>query len=239
MRFQFFSLLVFAPLVACQSASSGGACPYAFGDGGLASYESAGNGGVQGPGLAASFCNVGVTLQSGNNGTASTVALTLDSSTAATLSTVSTPATAVEGTLTGSVQIAAFAPGVYKSTDPTGCGSLSFSYAVPLTSSSVCEGADAQAGCPTECTFTYSCAEPSGNGCCVPLGTTYVYGTSTNTCSAVAIPAVGSWSVTLTSVVPTDAGAGTSPTYVGHGSLAATLEGTTGVTGTANLSLTF
>jgi hypothetical protein len=224
---------------AAKDSDTPGNCLPPYDDGGLSSYESAASGTVQGSGVNVSFCGIGMYLQqTGPTTTGAPSQLVLDSSSAATSSTASLPAGAVAGTVSGSIQIGSPAPGVYKSSDSSACGSLSFSYSVPTVPDAGCAAADAESGCPTGCTYTSSC--PSEFGCCVPLGNTFVFQaiSASSSCGTTGGP-LGSWTATVTSAVASAPIDGQPTLYTPHGTLDATLVGTTGATEPVTLTLTF
>jgi hypothetical protein len=228
-----------SPASSTPGGSSGkpSSCPVPPEDAGLPSFEALASGTVEGTGVSASFCNLGIyTEETGQGGPPYVLIL---NSIVATSSTVGAPASGTAGTVTGAVSIGSATPGVYLSADDTQCGALSFSYGVPLASQAACSAADADGPCPTGCTTNFFCESPP---CCVPLATTYVFQASAPVddaspgCSP-ANPALGSWTVTLTSVEQDDEGGQVS--LVPHGTLDATLLGTTGNSETVTLSLTF
>jgi hypothetical protein len=250
-----FTAFALAAISACGTSSSsvtsvGGVgpsgCPVATTDGGLLPFEVAGDGTVQGTGLDVTFCAVGVSV----NSEQAPSRLGLDSTTLATSSTVTLPAGGVSGNLSGFVDLSTLTSSPSTSSDPTLCGGLVFSYGVPAVPASACV-LDASFGnftCPTGCTFANICPVTSANdnGCCVPLATTYIYQATTgaedassNGCSLNGAESLGSWTVTLESATPEDAGYYGTGYYAPHGTLTATLVGTTGKTDTVNLSLKF
>jgi hypothetical protein len=144
--------------------------------------------------------------------------------------------------LTGVIEVAAAAPGVYKSSDPMRCGTLSLSYGTLIAAGNACNALPVGGNCPTGCTFSYTCADANAEPCCVPLANTFVYQASAPTSCTFGTQATeGSWTLTLTSVVPFVDGSSQfgEPLYLAHGTLSATLKGTADTTNTANLSLTF
>jgi hypothetical protein len=170
----------------------------------------------------------------------------IDSTTGATTSEISSPASTVGATLTGTMAIAALAPGVYKSTDASNCGSVAFTYGTLVDPVGACNVPPSpNYTCPAGCTISYTCPDASfgGQGCCIPLATTYVYQANGAACSQFNGPqtAEGSWTLTLTSVNAYADGATQfgEALYVAHGSFTATMKGTADTTGTATLSLTF
>ena len=236
----FFAL---AGLPACSKKSSTATavtCPFLAADAGLPPSVSAGTATVDGSGVIATFCDVAVSVAPLNGQGPSSFLLLVDSTASATSSSVQAPASATAGTLTGSIGFGATTPGVYRSTDGTQCGSVTFSYGVPLASEAECAATDAQGPCATGCTFNQFCGAPP---CCIPLATTYIFQASgavdaATSCGRNQSTPLGSWTLTLSSVVPADAGDG-QMVVVPHGSLDATLQGSSGDNGTVSLSLTF
>jgi hypothetical protein len=236
------------PPAADAAAQAPPTCTPPPADGGYPAYESVGSGTVSGTDLGATFCNVGFPLYEQTYGNpANQIYLAIDTNSPSAVATMHLPTGAVSGTVTGLIQVPAAAPGVYGSSDASLCGALSFSYGLPVASETECEAdAGPNGTCPTGCLFTYLCP-PSDAGfegpCCVPLATTFVYqaGAATS-CNGAAQAVLGSWTLTLSSVAPYAGDAGYQyglPSYVAHGTLTATLTGTTGTTGTASLSLSF
>ena len=205
--------------------------------------ETPANGTVEGAGLSAQFCGIEIGINGFGSGPG-LYPLAFESSPSATM-TVEAPAGGVNASVSGFVDLSAPAPGVYKSSDATLCGGLTFSYGIPVHSANECI-LDGGFGCPAGCAFTYTCPNPAGygNGCCVPVATTYIYQASTGSgqgCASAGQPSLGSWTVTLTSATAEDAGygAGGYIPYIMHGTLNATLVGTTGKTDSVNLSFSF
>jgi hypothetical protein len=172
------------------------------GDGGCVSssepepYVSGAIGTVTGSSAQASVCNASTYLFPTSPGQ---YALFLDSSTVGTVMFQS-PAGAHEGLLTGTLWVGSPSPGVYASSDSASCGSLSFSYLLTVPAGFQCEG-----GSGAECAAegSYGASAPSD-------------------CAGGTRTVAGSWTVTLTSVVPL-AGDGGSSYFVTHGTVTATL----------------
>lgn len=231
-------LLTLADLPGCKKSPSKLSCPAPPEEGGLQPSQSGGDGTVAGSGVSASFCNVAV-FTTGNGSPFFLVVNSAPSS-----SSVGSPASGVQATLTGSIEIGSATPGVYRSSSASVCDSLVFSYGVPLATEAECAAADAQGACPKGCTANPYCASYP---CCIPLATTFVFQAngaeedsavvSCGTNQMQDMP-LGSWTVTLTSVVDEDAGGG-QLALVPHGSLNAMLQGISGNDETVSLSLTF
>jgi hypothetical protein len=241
-------LVAFVAVAACGKSSvtsgvgsepSGCPAPAADAGFGLLPFEVPGDGTVQGTNVSVSFCSVGVAAYGGQT----PIRLNLDSSSIATSSTVELPTGGVAGALSGFVDLSGLTAGKSQSSDPTLCGSVVFSYGVPAVAASACV-LDA-GNCPTGCSFTYTCPAASQNGCCAPLATTYIYqavsggADAGNGCASAGQESLGSWSVTLTSASPVDAGYYGDGIYAPHGTLTAALVGTSGKSDTLNLSLSF
>jgi hypothetical protein len=229
------ALLVLAGVAACGQSSGGASpsCPATSSP--LAVGESAANGSVTGSRLDVGFCDVGVSLGRTYGTSPNPIVVSFDSTARGASSSVRLPLGGVSGTVTGALQIPSLAPGVSASSTPSLCGSLVFSYGLPTVPAASCKP-DGSYNCPAGCTNTYTCASPP---CCVPLATTYVYqaASSTSCTGGPAQTPLGSWSVSLTSVTPVDAGG--APAYVAHGTLEAKLQGTADATDTVSLALTF
>jgi hypothetical protein len=241
-----FALLAIAELPACRSSASSGdllSCPVSHASG-TPEDGSFANGTVSGSGLSASFCYAGIQLLGSQPG--GKPSFVIDSTSGATTSSISIPANAVGPTLSGTMAIAALAPGVYKSTDTANCGSVAFTYGTLVDPAGACSvPPSANYSCPAGCTINYNnCPDASfGQACCIPLATTYVYQASGAACSQFNGPQApeGSWTLTLTSVTSYADGATQygEALYTAHGSFTATMKGTADTTGTGTLSLTF
>jgi hypothetical protein len=219
-------------------AAGSSSCPVLGPDSGLASYETLASGTVSGTGVGASFCNLSVYAQS-TTGNGAPYILGISSSSQGASSHVAAPASGVEGTVSVSVGIASATPGVYSSSDDTQCGSINFSYGVPVATVAECAAADADGPCPTGCTFNNFCQ--SFPCACIPVATTYVFQASgepdeaaLSYCGQTPSTPLGSWTVTLTSADNVGDG-----NLAPHGTLVAKLAGTTGNSETVTLSLTF
>jgi hypothetical protein len=121
------------------------------------------------------------------------------------------------------------------------CGSVSFTYETPLSLDVDCDaGTDQGSTCPSGCAR----ACPT-SGCgdipCEPDGTSATYqATDSTECGSTSRPPSGSWTLSLTSVMPDDAGADASAShFLVHGTLSATLIRAGGDSDTAAVSFTF
>jgi hypothetical protein len=203
---------------------SGVSCPPAGPDSGVYGAQSPASGTIDGPDVACTFCNVGASVFVESYATYPTMTyLELSYGTFQFAS----PTTASDATLDGVLQIAAAAPGTYRSTDPTNCGSFGLSFVLPVPAWVDCgDGSIPGPNCPPGCSSACS-----GFGCepCTPDPPEGFYEAQGGaTCFEVANPAIGSWTITLTSVEPYTGDAGLAQgrvNYVAHGSLTAQLVG--------------
>jgi hypothetical protein len=127
--------------------------------------------------------------------------------------------------------LASATPGDYSSSTGADCDGVSFTYETPLSLTVDCNAGtppDCPAGCTTVCGITCSPCEPDGT-------TTIYQAFGSSDCSSTQTNG-GSWKLSLTSVVPDDAGAGQ---FIAHGTLNATLIGPGCDGDTAELSLAF
>ena len=241
LRFSVALLLVpLAALPACTKAPGGFSCPaLTAAEGGVQAIQSAANAVVTGAGVSATFCNISVYTE-GGYGSSSPFFFNFDSTGPGSSSSIGAPASGTAGTLRGSIAIGDASPGVYQSSDASPCESLLFSYGIPLATDAECAAGDAQTACPKGCTSTFQFC--TSFPCCVPLATTYVFqangdaaDSSAVTCGTTSNAPLGSWTLTLASIVSEDGGDG----VIAHGSLSATLQGTSGNDETVSLSLTF
>jgi len=215
-------------------------------DGGVAPYEGFASGSAKGPTLSASLCNAEILASAPNyGGGSSPVTLTLDSTASFSTTTIRVPTGTVAGTLSGTIQLPSPpTAGVYKSSDSQACGSLTFSYGILDDGGGAsCNVVPLGGACPSGCATIYFCRDAATEPCCVPLATTYVYQASTGTnCFGSAQTAAGSWALTLTGITLYQEDAGPyeyEQFYVAHGTLTASLQGTTGVTDMASVSVSF
>ncbi|HEY1695886.1 MAG TPA: hypothetical protein VGG39_27150 [Polyangiaceae bacterium] len=203
---------------------SGVSCPPPDADSGVYGAENPASGTVSGPDVACTFCNAGASVFVESYATFPTMTyLDLQDGTFVFTS----PTTASDARVSGIVQIAAAAPGTYTSSDPTNCGSVSLSYVLPVPPGVDCgDGSILGPTCPPGCGSACS-----GFGCspCAPNPPEGFYlAQGGATCFEETEPAVGSWSITLTSVEPYAGDAGLAQgrvNYVAHGSLTAQLVG--------------
>ncbi|HEY2510013.1 MAG TPA: hypothetical protein VGI39_04130 [Polyangiaceae bacterium] len=239
--------LLAAVTTGCSSKKNGAspssvACPAPSEDGGVPAYETFAIGSANAPGVSLSFCNAEAQVES-NYGP---ILFSVDSTTASfATAEVHLPAGAVGASITGSIGLEAPAAGVYKSSDANACGGLTLRYETPLATQSACQ-VDANASCPTGCTSTYFCGNAQGP-CCVPLATAFAYqAAAASVCTgggtSTPQPALGDWTLTLTSVTPYVGDAGPpygGAAYLAHGTLTAHLQGTADTTDSAEVDLTF
>jgi hypothetical protein len=142
-----------------------------------------------------------------------------------------------KGSPLATLGLASAIPGEYSSPAGGQCGSVSFTYETPLSLTVDCD-----AGTPPKCPS--GCTALCGMGCtpCEPEATLTTYravGSSADCVSNTRTP-LGSWRLSLTSVVPKDGGADAGhANFMVHGSLNATLIGPGGDGDTAELSLAF
>ena len=209
----------------------------------------AASGSVEGDSVDCTFCEVGVSVTSSNNETLQpgvkdhdVITLNIAGSISKPAPSCSTPSDASNVWFAGQLVIGTAKPGVYHgpSTSPLAyCDGLTVSYEVPNEAGPVDCGDsgyfDGPASCPAGCLSSCILVGPDGGDSgeiCSPCESDYqptetmTYGLEDG-CQDV-IENLGSWTVTLTSVVravvPADAGlaAGT-VVYTVHGSLTATL----------------
>ena len=193
-------------------------------------YTTVASGTLVGPGVSASFCDVGTYL---SESAAPPYTYELDfNSGALSPFPQQSPAGASNPYLQGVLLVTAPSPGVYSSTDAGSCSFIDFSY---LPAGVDCGdnivGPDCPQGCASDCDTTGDCTP------CVTRGANY-YASSSSECGmdgGTNVPA-GSWTLTLTSVVPTSQ---VPVDYTPHGTLTATLPNTQGGTGTVTLTMQF
>jgi hypothetical protein len=185
---------------------SGVSCPAPAADAGLWPYAMPASGRATGPALGCTVCNAGAYVFVQSYATYPTMTY-LDIQDG--VLTFTEPTTASDARVSGIVQIAAAAPGTYTSSDATNCGSLSVSYVLPVPPGVDCgDGSITGPSCPPGCGSACS-----GFGCtpCAPNAPEGFYEAQGGaTCFEVAEPAIGSWSITLTSVEPYTGDAGLS-----------------------------
>jgi hypothetical protein len=147
------------------------------------------------------------------------------------------PTGAMDGEIGVLLGIPSAAPGEYDSPAGQQCGTMAFTYYLPVSPTLNCEG-----GVPPSCSPGCG-AVCSGQGCspCTPQAPSFGYTAQGSAdCIGSALTASGSWHLSLTSVTPGgDAGAGsTLEFFVPHGTLTATMVGD-GDAGTATLTSAF
>lgn len=150
------------------------------------------------------------------------------------------PASATGGDLTILAGVSTAAPSTHPSTGA--CGGVSFCVFLPVPSSVDCGDASAATTCPPGCEFTGPPDAPPLSGpTCTPTRPENCYvAQGTSDCMGDMLTPEGSWSVTLTSVVPYGGGDGTTGIdYVVHGTFTATMIGQDAGLGTASLSVNF
>jgi hypothetical protein len=129
-------------------------------------------------------------------------------------------------------------PGVYEISGSGACGSLGFSYALPIPPGVDC-GTGKGPNCPPGCTSACS-----GFGCtpCTPAAPEVAYfAYAPSDCLGNSHALQGTWRVTITSATPYtgDGGSSFGAYYIPHGSVTATLVGSGGASDTAVLSVSF
>jgi hypothetical protein len=206
---------------------------------GLQPYETTASGTITGAGLSGVFCNATADIfLSAHTTPAGQLLLQLNSGEALTAS-FSSPKVASHAEIVGMISVSAASPGVYKSSDSEACGSVLFSYSLPVPADVNCEGKKGPS-CPMGCSSACS-----GFGCepCTPQQPEVNYSAQVaSDCLGETQTVEGSWTLTLTSVVPYEGGgAGSDSEYMAHGTLVATLldQGDAGTNTTAAFSATF
>jgi hypothetical protein len=206
---------------------------------GLQPYDTAASGTITGAGLSGVFCNATADVYLSSHTTpAGRFLLQLNSGEALSAS-FSSPKLASHAEIVAMISMSAASPGVYKSSDGEACGTVLFSYALPVPAGVNCEGKTGPS-CPKGCASACS-----GFGCepCTAEQPEVDYSAqAASDCLGETQTVAGSWTLTLTSVVPYEGGAGGSGAeYKAHGTLVATLlaQGDTGTNTTATFSATF
>jgi hypothetical protein len=206
-------------------------------------YDSPAAGSVMGSGLSATLCPGGasVRLESTAAGTqpylfALDYTIQVGNEAPVTDFLFQTPSNASNGELDVVLGISAAAPGEYTSPAGQQCGSMAFTYYLPVPPGIDCDAGappNCPAGCGTVC---------SGFGCepCSPQppAVSYTAQGSADCLGDTTIP-IGSWDLVLTSVTPTDAGSGGLRFYTSHGTFTATMVGGEGGADTATFSVSF
>jgi hypothetical protein len=221
-----------------EGGVKGGTCPPPL-DGGLGPSQSAASGTVTGSNLDVAICNAGAYIYLASATTPPDDRLfMLDSHEGYTLTTFQAPAGANAPVLNASILVSTPSPGVYRSSDSASCGFVDFEYDLPIP-----PGVDCSDGAPPTC--SPGCAAVcSGLGCgsCMPSPPIVGYqAQAPSDCLGSSQTVLGSWTLTVTSVTPYATDAGSSlDSYIAHGTLAATLVGTTdGGADTATLMMSF
>ena len=233
------------PDSATQTPSDGGFCPLddsaSLASNGNGHDQVAASGSAEGDSVDCTFCGIGVRVATSTDPNVTT--LYIKPGVSNTASSCSTPENASNVWFAGELVISAAKPGVYSSSSVSGsdnayCDGLTVSYDLPYEGGTVdCGDSGYLVGpgsCPEGCISL--CMGDGGEGgvlCspCVsaqsqPETTLMTYGLEDGCDDA--RPQLGSWTVTLTSVVPAvvPADAGVPPgvvDYTAHGSLTATL----------------
>ena len=203
---------------------SGVSCPAPGPDAGFYPFQTPASGIIGGNDVSCSFCNARANVFVQSYATYPTMTwLELSNGDF----TFTNPASASDGYVSGVVQIASAAPGTYTSSDPTNCGNLSLSFVLPVPPGVDCgDGSITGPTCPAGCSSACS-----GFGCspCTANAPEGFYGAQGGgDCFDTGEPAVGSWTITLTSVEPYTGDAGQSQgrlLYVAHGTVTAQLVG--------------
>jgi hypothetical protein len=157
-----------------------------------------------------------------------------------------TPSNATGGSLMISVGANAAAPGTYPSTET--CGGVTFCVYLSVPPSVDCGDASAPTSCPPGCSligvpyYSKRVHGPNlGPLTCEPTTPENCYAAqASGDCMGTTQTPKGTWTLTLTSVVPyggEDGGPGTN--YVVHGTFTTTMIGEEAGLGTANLTVTF
>jgi hypothetical protein len=213
-------------------------CPAAP-DSGVAPYETVANGTFVGPSTNSVICHATASLyRSPYTTPPNQLLLMLNSSDSPDDITFQSPPGAVDGLLTGMLSVSAAAAGTYGSATGGPCGGLVFSYDLPVPPSVDCEGG-APPSCPPGCTTVCS-----GFGCepCSPAAPEDSYETyGTTDCLGDTQTTQGSWTATLTSVVPYSGPAvgASGAYYVVHGTFTANMTDGDAGADTAVLDLSF
>jgi hypothetical protein len=147
------------------------------------------------------------------------------------------PAGASNGELSVMVGLNSAGPGEYSSPGGQDCGSLAFTYFLPVPPGVNC-GTDTGPNCPPGCGSACS-----GFGCtpCTPQQPSVSYTAKGPTdCMGNSQTAIGSWQLSLTSVVPGTSGTGSGLSYfTPHGTFTAAMVASDGGSDTATLSVSF
>jgi hypothetical protein len=150
----------------------------------------------------------------------------------------SDPADALAGEVHIDIGLGTASSGTYDDTQTCGSVVLSADLPVPSTVNCATDAAvSSDADCPPGCAFTGSFSGPA----CAPIEpmTTFA-ATGSSDCVGDSTTPEGSWTLTLTSVIPEsqDGGSGDTSYYQVHGNLSATLMGQDADAGSATVGLT-
>jgi hypothetical protein len=208
----------------------------------LPQASSPASGTVSGAGLDATLCPGGASARVEPAGASIDTApylfyltYTVGSSSSAGDFLFASPAGATDGELNFMVGLSSPAPGQYTPGTSGTCGGGAFTYYLPIPEGLSCDAGTAP-NCPKGCA-----SECSGFGCdpCTPQAPSVSFtANAAGDCLGDTQPAVGTWSLSLTSVTAASPGNG-GKYYTPHGSLTATMAGASGAAGTATLSITF
>jgi len=233
------------PLADVDAAEEVAACVTITPSDGLQTLASPASGTVTGNGLDALLCPGGAVafIECGGSGdgiaTPCLFFFSLTLTGAASFQFLA-PTDASSGDVTATLGMGSASPGSYSSPAGSQCGTVAFGYSLPVPPGVDCEGGAAP-DCPPGCGNWVCPATFSPNGCspCLPLAPSVSYlAQGTTDCEGDTSTAVGSWTLSLTSV--TEADAGGLAYYAPHGTLTATMvnAGDAGADG-ATLSVTF
>ena len=200
------------------------------------------SGTVIGAGLAATLCPAGASARVEPAGASIdtspyffVLSYTVGSDSSAGDFLFSSPAGATDGELNVMVGLPSPSPGTYAAGSGGTCGGGAFTYYLPVPAGLDCDAGVAP-NCPEGCS-----SECSGFGCdpCTPQPPAVSFtANAAGDCLGDTQPAVGSWSLSLTSVTAASPG-NSDKYYTPHGSFTATMAGADGSPGSATLSVTF
>ena len=197
----------------------------------LNAYQTPASGTVAGSGMSASFCGAVAWLYVSPYSTPPNDALLFLDGNLSSVHVESPPSS--QGLLSGMMRVGAASPGVY--TSAGSCGFLSFTFYLPPPPNLDCSdtsGSGCPAGCSRVCYYGEDCSP------CAPMSPAVYYRAHGVGDCATGGQASGSWSITLTSVVPSTGPTNSGGTfYVVHGTVAGALAGDDG--GSVNLTATF
>jgi hypothetical protein len=241
-RLSLFPVFLALAGMGCGGSSASSQMPPA-----MCSGDAGGGGGgtIQGPGLEAEVCVSAFLHTPRVNVPTDPLVFQINSGT----STFQNPSGANTAYVFASLGISSMKPGTYTSADPGACGTIELTYNLKTPPGLDCSTSTTPASptdCPTGCTTACSrlgCEPCTAN----PPEVDYQAGAANFDCDGTGPSTVtGSWRVTLTSLVETDAGggAGQATDYVAHGTFSASLPGSTDSggdagPGTAQISVTF